>query len=106
MLFKKYRVEVSEAGEKETQKAVALGYDPEKDSAPRVVASGKGALAKSIIEIAKQNDVPIYEDESLVAVLSAVDLEAEIPPELYAVIAEVFAYIYRIQNRHFVDTQG
>ncbi len=84
---------------KKTSKAVALTYDAGKNKAPRVVAKGKGYLADKIIEIAKQHDVPLYEDKNLVQVLEALDLETEIPPELYRAVAEVLAFIYRINNK-------
>ncbi|UCG05739.1 MAG: EscU/YscU/HrcU family type III secretion system export apparatus switch protein [Desulfobacterales bacterium] len=84
---------------KKTSKAVALTYDVRKNKAPRVVAKGKGYLADKIIEIAKQHDVPLYEDKNLVQVLEALDLETEIPPELYRAVAEVLAFIYRINNK-------
>ena len=86
---------------KKTSKAVALTYDNQKDKAPRVVAKGKGYLADKIIEIAKQHDVPLYEDQNLVQVLEALDIETEIPPELYQAVAEVLAFIYRLNNKEF-----
>ncbi|MGD8523137.1 MAG: FlhB-like flagellar biosynthesis protein [Desulfobacterales bacterium] len=86
---------------KKAQKAVALTYDTQKDKAPRVVAKGKGYLADKIIEIARQHDVPLYEDQNLVQVLEALDIETEIPPELYQAVAEVLAFIYRINNKGF-----
>lgn len=81
------------------QKAVALGYDPEKDEAPVVLATGKGIIAEQIINIAHRNGIPIRDDPVLVAALSEIDLNKTIPPELYRVVAEVLSYIYRIQQR-------
>jgi flagellar biosynthesis protein len=78
---------------------VALTYDTQKDKAPRVVAKGKGFLADKIIEVARQYNVPLYEDQNLVQVLEALDIETEIPPELYQAVAEVLAFIYRINNK-------
>ena len=83
---------------KKTSKAVALTYEAQRHNAPRVVAKGKGYLADKIIEIAKQHHVPLYEDKNLVQVLEALDLDGEIPPELYRAVAEVLAFIYRINN--------
>lgn len=80
------------------QRAVALGYDPVKDGAPRVLAAGCGLLAEQIIAIADQQGIPIRDDPLLAAALSQVDLDAEIPPELYALVAEVLAYIYRLRD--------
>jgi flagellar biosynthesis protein len=81
------------------QRAAALEYHPGNDSAPRVVASGSGKIAERIIALAKDHNVPIYEDPTLAAALATVNLEEEIPPELYLVVAEVFAYIYRISHK-------
>ena len=80
-------------------KAVALKYDGKKDKAPRVIAKGRGNIAEKIIDIAKENDVPLYEDKNLIQILEALDLETEIPPELYRAVAEVLAFIYRLNGR-------
>jgi flagellar biosynthesis protein len=80
-------------------KAVALKYDGKKDRAPRVVAKGRGRIAEKIIEIAKENNVPLYEDKNLVPILEALDLETDIPPELYRAVAEVLAFIYRLNGK-------
>ncbi len=80
-------------------KAVALKYDGKKDRAPRVIAKGRGNIAEKIIDIAKENNVPLYEDKNLVQILEALDLETEIPPELYRAVAEVLAFIYRLNGR-------
>lgn len=85
------------------QKATALGYEPQVDKAPKVLASGQGLIAEKIIAIAKQNNIPIREDPALATALSVLDIGQEIPPELYAVIAEVLAYVYRIQNKKISD---
>jgi len=75
--------------------AVALGYDPKTDRAPRIRATGRGRLAEEILRVARENGIPIERDGDLAAILGGLDLGAEIPPELYAVVAEVFAYIWR-----------
>jgi len=80
-------------------KAVALKYDGKKDKAPRVVAKGRGVIAEKIIDIAKAHHVPLYEDKNLIQILEALDLETEIPPELYRAVAEVLAFIYRLNGR-------
>lgn len=74
--------------------AVALGFEPGEDSAPRVAAKGAGKLAEQILELARQHDVPIRQDRDLVQVLSRLDLEEEIPPQLYRAVAEILAFIY------------
>lgn len=79
-------------------KAVALKYDHKKDNAPRVIAKGRGEIAEKIIEVAKAHNVPLYEDQNLIQILEALDLETEIPPELYRAVAEVLAFIYRLNN--------
>jgi flagellar biosynthesis protein len=80
-------------------KAVALKYHEKKDKAPRVVAKGRGNIAEKIIDIAKEHNVPLYEDNNLIQVLEALDLETEIPPELYRAVAEVLAFVYRLNGK-------
>lgn len=75
-------------------KAAALKYDASKDSAPRVTAKGEGKTAQKIIEIARENDIPIKEDRDLIELLSKVELDHEVPQEMYKAIAEVFSFIY------------
>ncbi len=80
-------------------RATALGYDQVRDAAPRVLATGRGKVAQQIIDLAIANGIPLREDPILSAALANIDLNEEIPPELYAVVAEVFAYIYRIRDK-------
>ena len=84
---------------KKKVRAVALKYESEKDSAPRVVAKGREFIAEKIIETAKAHNVPLYQDKSLVQVLEALDIDTEIPPELYRAVAEVLAFIYRLNAK-------
>lgn len=72
--------------------AVALSYD-KGDTAPKIVASGKGFVAEQIIEEAKKADVPFYEDSKLADTLSKLDIGDAIPPELYEVVAEILVYV-------------
>lgn len=81
------------------QRAVALGYDAEHDQAPRVLATGQGEIAERIITLARENGVPVREDPVLAAALATVDLGTLIPPELYEVVAEVLAYVYRVKGK-------
>ena len=81
------------------KKAVALGFDIEKDRAPRVVAKGKGASAENIIKIAHLHNLPIKQDEDLVELLSKVELDREVPEKLYVAVAEVFSFIYKITKK-------
>lgn len=80
-------------------KAVALKYDKETSSAPKVTAKGEGVSAENIIKIANENDIPIKKDEDLVELLSNIELDREVPPEMYKAIAEVFSYIYKLTNK-------
>lgn len=76
------------------KKAVALGYDVEKDHAPKVLAKGKGSLATNIIKIAQENEIPIKKDEDLVELLSAIDIEKEVPESMYKAVSEIFSFLY------------
>lgn len=78
------------------RRAVALGYDAAQDAAPRVLARGSGLVAERIIALAQQHGVPIHDDPDLVALLAKVDPGTEIPEHLYRAVAEVLAFIYRI----------
>jgi flagellar biosynthesis protein len=80
-------------------KAVALKYDDKKNKAPRVIAKGRGDIAEKIIEVARAHNVPLYEDKNLIQLLETLELETEIPPELYRAVAEVLAFIYRLNGR-------
>jgi flagellar biosynthesis protein len=84
---------------KKPAKAVALKYNKDKDPAPKVVAKGRGYIAEKIIETARAHNVTLYEDKNLVQVLEALDLETEIPPELYRAVAEVLAFVYRLNQK-------
>ncbi len=77
---------------KKPKTAVALEYDPN-DEAPRIIATGKGALAERIIEKAKEADVPVHRDDKLADTLSRLDIGEMIPPELYEVVAEILVFV-------------
>jgi len=81
------------------KKAAALKYKPQEDAAPKVVAKGSGWLADKILEVAKENKVPLKQDTQLVEVLSAIDLNREIPPELYKAVAEILAFVYKMTKK-------
>ncbi len=81
------------------KRAVAMRYDVDNDAAPRIVAKGERLLAERIIAIARENGIHIHEDPDLVAVLAKLDIGASIPEELYKAVAEVLAFIYRINNK-------
>lgn len=80
------------------KRAVALGYEVTRDSAPTIKAKGKGYVAEEIINRAKEHDIPIQEDKSLVELLSQLEIHEKIPEDLYEVVAEVFAFIYRVDR--------
>ena len=84
---------------KNPEKAAALKYEHGKDSAPKLVAKGRGKVAEKIIEIAKANGIPIQEDKELVEFLSMLDLYQEIPPELYRAVAEILAFVYSLKKK-------
>lgn len=77
--------------------AVALAYR-DGMAAPRVVAKGRGALAEAIIQRAREAGVYVHESPALVALLMQVDLDQYIPPELYLAVAELLAWLYRIEQ--------
>ncbi|MCS7461914.1 EscU/YscU/HrcU family type III secretion system export apparatus switch protein [Paenibacillus doosanensis] len=81
------------------KKAVALKYSPEQGKAPVLIAKGKGHVAEKIMQKAKEHHIPVQEDPSLVEVLSKLDLDQEIPPELYKLVAEILTFIYRSDQR-------
>ena len=78
--------------------AVALRYDRERERAPRVLAKGQGAVAEHILALAEEHGIPLWEDRDLVKLLGVLDLGAEIPPDMYTALAEVLAWVYRINN--------
>lgn len=81
------------------QVAVALAYDPDAADAPKVVASGKGALAEQMIELAFAHGVKVRTDPDLAQMLSAVEVDTVIPLEAFVAVAEILAYVYRANNQ-------
>ncbi len=88
--------------EKETliEKAVAILYDESKSAAPKVIASGKGLIARKIIETAREAGIYIQEDPNLIELLAKIPIGDEIPVELYKTIAEVLAFVYQVNERY------
>ncbi|WP_144641528.1 EscU/YscU/HrcU family type III secretion system export apparatus switch protein [Bordetella genomosp. 13] len=78
--------------------AVAISYDEQED-APRVVAKGYGKLADTIVRNAREHDLYVHESNELVGLLMQVDLDSQIPPQLYAAVAELLAWLYRLEAR-------
>ena len=79
------------------REAIALAYR-QTDAAPRVVAKGKGMVAEQIIAKAKEHGVYVHESPELVALLTQVDIDEHIPPQLYMAVAELLAWLYRIEQ--------
>ncbi len=81
------------------EKAIALKYDDAGSNAPKVVAKGQGAIAEKIKEKAKEFDVPIFKNEALAASLLNLDLDEQIPPNLYKAVAEVFVWLMQSEKK-------
>lgn len=79
--------------------AAAIQYDPKKHAAPVLTAKGAGVVAEKIIALAKKHNIPIREDAALVQVLARLDLDTQIPAELYRAVAEVLAFVYSLNER-------
>lgn len=90
--------------EKSRRVAVALEYDNTRDRAPRVTASGAGAVADQILEIAYAEGVKVREDADLAQVLGALDVDSIVPTEVLATVAEILSYVYRV-NREALLTE-
>lgn len=84
------------------QVAVALRYNEDKEAAPRVLAKGRGQVAQKILDIAKEQNIPVRDDPDLVEALAKLDVGSLIPTELYPAVAEVLAFVYR-QNQRFAN---
>lgn len=93
------------SGKKSREQAVALNYDHRPGSAPRVVASGRGEIAKKIIAAAHQAGVEIVEDADLLEVLGKVPVGQEIPPVLFQAVAEILAFVYQANNGYAAGRQ-
>lgn len=90
---------MSQSDELMNKKAVALRYDENGDAAPVIVASGLGYVAEKIVEIANENGVPVYEDNSLATVLTQLNLGREIPEELYQAIVDIYVYFLNFAQK-------
>jgi len=79
--------------------AIALRYSPETGSAPKIVAKGEGFVAEEILQIARENDIPLRQDPALAGALATLDIGAQIPPELFRAVAEVLAFVYKMNGK-------
>lgn len=78
--------------------AVALGYEKGKDEAPHVLATGRGTVAEAVLRLAGEHGVPIQRDHPLASALVKLELGAAVPQELYAAVAEVLAFLWRLEQ--------
>ena len=85
---------------KALKKAISLHYEPHTHEAPIVTAKGQGIIAEKIIEIAKKYNIPIKDDPDLVEILSQLELEEQVPPAVYQVVAEIFSFIYHLNKKY------
>lgn len=85
---------------KTLKKAVSLKYEPSEHEAPIVTAKGQGLIAEKIIALAKKHHIPIKDDPDLVEILSQLELEEQIPPAVYQVVAEIFTFIYYLNKKY------
>jgi flagellar biosynthesis protein len=81
------------------RRAVALRYKPGRDRAPKVAAKGSGAVAEQIIRLAQEHGIPVREDPDLTAVLGGLDIEQEIPADVYLAVAELLAFVYSLNGK-------
>ena len=81
------------------KRAVALKYDQEAGGAPKVVAAGAGLIAERIVELAREQGLAVREDPALAEALARLELEQEIPPELFAAVAEVLVWAYSLEKQ-------
>ncbi|POZ89372.1 MULTISPECIES: EscU/YscU/HrcU family type III secretion system export apparatus switch protein [Petrotoga] len=81
-----------------SKKAVALRYKQGTDQAPKVVAKGVDSIARRIIEIAEEENIPIVKSEKAVEEFYGLDLDEEIPPEMYELAAEIIAFVYKMDK--------
>jgi flagellar biosynthesis protein len=81
------------------RKVAVLKYKHQIDRAPVLVAKGKGIVADRIIEMARKHRIPIQSDPALVEVLGQLDIDQEIPPELYRAVAQILAYVYKMTKK-------
>ena len=96
----KIKRDINELSNKERKniKAIAVKYDFDKDKAPKIVATGKGNIAEEILKVAQENNVPMYEDPTFADLLSKLELDDEVPAELYTLVAEVLAFVYQLDK--------
>jgi flagellar biosynthesis protein len=80
------------------RQAVALAYEHGDDAAPRVVAKGYGQIADMIVQRARETGLYVHESSQMVSLLMNVDLDSHVPPLLYQAVAELLAWLYRLEQ--------
>lgn len=97
---KNIRRRVEDLNHKSTgeNRAIALKYDTKKTKAPKIIATGKGRVAEEILKLAEEHQVPFYEDPDLTELLAKLNLDTEIPPQLFTLVAEVLAVVYHLNR--------
>ena len=94
----KKSVDELDISSKSKLKAAAIKYDLQKDKAPRIISIGKGSIAEKILELAEEHHIPIYEDKTMSELLAKLEVDTEIPPHLYTVVAELLAFVYQLDK--------
>lgn len=85
--------------ENNTQRSAALKYNGDSSSAPIVVASGLGYVAQKIIDLAQENEIPVYQDDALASLLTQLECGSEIPPELYQAVVDIYVYFLNYNQK-------
>ena len=78
----------------QSPKTIAIALEEQSDSAPKIIATGRGFIAEQILDVAFANDVKVREDSDLAQILSAIDVDSPIPTNAFTAVAEVLAYLY------------
>lgn len=89
-----------ERRDNDIMRVAALKYDQNVDDAPRVVAAGTGYMAQKILQVAMENGIPIYHDDSAVTLLSKLELGREIPPELYQIVVDIYISLLELAEEN------
>ena len=84
--------------DKSKLKAAVLKYDVDKDKAPKITGIGRGQVAEKILKVAEEHRIPFYEDPSLIDLLSKLEIQSEVPPQLYNLVAEVLSFVYKLDR--------
>lgn len=96
--LKKNITQLENVEKRQDRTAVAIRYDIDKDAAPVVLAAGKGPVAEEILRVAEENQIPLFEDRKLAQLLSRIEIDTEVPAELYVLVAEILAFIFKLDQ--------